>query len=47
MAGKHAIAFRAVKIVGIDGGERLVDGVGGQQNGLRGAPRLGAARRAR
>ena len=47
MAGEHAIALRAIKVVGIDGGKGLVDRVGGQEDGLRGAPRLGAARRAR
>ena len=43
MPGQRAVAVGAVEIVGIDGGEGLVDCVAADQDGLRGAPRLGAA----
>ena len=45
MPGQRAVAVGAVEIVGIDGGEGLVNRVRAEQNGLRGAPWLGAAGR--
>ena len=45
MLRKQAVTFRAVKIIRIDGGERFTHRVGGHENRMGGAPRLGAAGR--
>ena len=42
MLRHHPVALRSVEVVCIDHGERLLDGVGGHQDRLRRAPRLGA-----
>ena len=43
VTGELAVAVRAVEIVGVDGGEGLVDDAGGEKDGLGGSPGLGAA----
>jgi hypothetical protein len=45
MLRQHAKRGRAVKIIGIDRGERLANDVLGHEDRLAGAPRLGAIRR--
>src|ERR1700722_1569230 len=43
MPGQRAVGIRAIEVISVDRSEGLVDCVRGQQDGLRGAPRLGAA----
>ena len=44
MLREQPIRVGTIKIVGIDGGKRRADGIGGGQNRVRGSPRFGTIR---
>ncbi len=43
MACEFTVALRSIEVVGVDGGKWLMDGFGGREDGMRGAPWLGAS----